>query len=49
MLREVPNNIRINMFYEKERVLRRWQSGQLHWTVNPTTYGLRGFKSLPAH
>ena len=29
--------------------MRRWQSGQLQWTVNPSPYGLRGFKSLPAH
>ena len=28
---------------------RRWQSGQLHQTVNLTPLGLRGFKSLPAH
>lgn len=29
--------------------MRRWQSGQLQWTVNPSPDGLRGFKSLPAH
>jgi hypothetical protein len=27
----------------------RWQSGQLHQTVNLAAYGLRGFESLPAH
>ena len=28
---------------------RRWQSGQLQLAVNQSPYGLRGFKSLPAH
>lgn len=29
--------------------MRRWQSGQMHWTVNPTTLSLRRFESFSAH
>jgi hypothetical protein len=29
--------------------MRRWQSGQLHLTVNQAPYGLRRFKSFPTH
>lgn len=29
--------------------MRRWQSGQLQRTVNPSPYGLRRFESCPAH
>ena len=29
--------------------MRRWQSGQLQETVNLSTFGLRGFESLPTH
>ena len=29
--------------------MRRWQSGQMHLTVDQAGYALRGFESLPAH